>query len=468
MTDIIEGQAVDVTSSAVTVAQPQQGGMPAVTVEKLRVLNNALGGDLGLPELTLFAEVANRSGLDPFAKQIFAIRRKGKVTFQTGIDGYRSIAARTGEYDGQDEPVYGPMVTDDRRWPWPHPEWATVRVYRKGMSRGVAATAFWEEYAPSDERDQFMWRRMPRVMIAKVAEALGLRKAFPYVYGGLYTDDEMAQAGDTDRPTTERAAQTAAAPAATPSRPSTPPKESPAHPAPVAPPSGRVTFEGPVVATPDGTRSTASGKVLGFAIKVGNSKHNIDLWDDLAVAALPHIKEGVRIRVDGHVVEEDWPGRGNRPMKKVIKDVTRVWLADGDLIAEAKPKAPQPVQQPLMADDGPPLFDDDVLGSAPPPPPAPEPVVQTRDPAEPADATVDLEGTIRSVSWQQTPNGATVAYIELVVGNGLFKVAMKQDDAIATIAQGDAFVVASGDRLRVMGGWNPKGTMILAGIAIPL
>ena len=45
--------------------------------------------------------VAVRSGLDPFARQIFAVKRNSgrggqKMTIQTGIDGYRSIASRTG------------------------------------------------------------------------------------------------------------------------------------------------------------------------------------------------------------------------------------------------------------------------------------------------------------------------------------------------------------------------------------
>lgn len=169
----------------------------------LKTVQSVLAPDLNAEELRLFAMVANRSGLDPFAKQIYAVKRKGRVTFQTGIDGYRSIAARTGMYDGQDEPEYGPVCSCAER-PAGHPEFATVRVYRKGVTRAIAATAFWHEYKPEAGQSgngDVMWVRMPRVMIAKVAEALALRKAFPYdperregIGADVYTADEMAQA----------------------------------------------------------------------------------------------------------------------------------------------------------------------------------------------------------------------------------------------------------------------------------
>lgn len=166
----------------------------AITDDELRVIKETLNPDLTNPELRLFALVAKRSGLDPFAKQIFAVKRKGRVTFQTSQEGYLSIAERTGQYDGCDEPVYGPNVGIP-----PHPEWATVRVYRKGMARGVAATAFWNEYYPGDNAGM-MWLKMPRVMLAKVARVAALRLAFPYVYADLYSEDEMAQAGQPARP----------------------------------------------------------------------------------------------------------------------------------------------------------------------------------------------------------------------------------------------------------------------------
>lgn len=209
------------TEPTTALALPSSGGeMTSATILRgLHTVKNVLAPDLTDDELKLFAMVAARSGLDPFAKQVYAIKRKGRVTFQTGIDGYRSIAARTGMYDGQDEPEYGPW-TDK---PYGHPESATVRVHRKGVAHPIAATAFWDEYHP--EENDFMWRRMPRVMLAKVAEALALRKAFPYdpdakhgIGADLYTTEEMAQAerpspvAATPQPTArERVAARAAA-----------------------------------------------------------------------------------------------------------------------------------------------------------------------------------------------------------------------------------------------------------------
>jgi len=187
------------------------------TMRGLQTVRSVLAPDLSDDELKLFAMVATRSGLDPFAKQIYAIKRKGRVTFQTSIDGYRSIAARTGLYDGQDEAEYGPWIDK----PYGHPEFATVRVHRKGVTHPIAATAYWDEYVADPGQSgmgDVMWKKMPRVMIAKVAEALALRKAFPYdperregIGADVYTADEMAQAdrkapgGETGRPQTPAA-----------------------------------------------------------------------------------------------------------------------------------------------------------------------------------------------------------------------------------------------------------------------
>lgn len=141
-------------------------------------------------EFKLFSHVCTSTGLDPRRNQIYAIKRKERMTIQTGIDGFRLIAERTGKYAPGREPTYnydaqGKLVSAT----------AYVKKLVAGTWHEVSATAFWNEYVvayngkPSD-----FWNKMPHNQLAKCAESLCLRKAFPADYSGLNTTEEMGQA----------------------------------------------------------------------------------------------------------------------------------------------------------------------------------------------------------------------------------------------------------------------------------
>ena len=131
--------------------------------------------------------------MDALNRQIYAIKRGGKMTIQTSIDGYRLIAERSNRYEGQTPVMW---CGADAVWVevWlsnQPPAAAKVGVYRRGFREAVYAVAKWSEY---NQQSGGMWQKMGALMLSKCAEALALRKAFPQELSGIYTSDEMQQA----------------------------------------------------------------------------------------------------------------------------------------------------------------------------------------------------------------------------------------------------------------------------------
>lgn len=153
-------------------------------------------------EFALFLNIAKKTGLDVWTKQMYFIKRKvwnnekkayDEIgTIQTGIDGYRVIAERSGQLAGNEDAIFDNETAS-------HPEKATVTVHKMiaGQKCAFTASARWSEYAPINPKtNEIMgqWKKMPYLMLAKCAEALALRKAFPNDLSGLYTEEEMDQA----------------------------------------------------------------------------------------------------------------------------------------------------------------------------------------------------------------------------------------------------------------------------------
>lgn len=188
------------------------------TNQQLALIKKTVAADTNPDEFELFVHMSKHLRLDPLRRQIYAFvfskndPKKRRMSIIVAIDGFRTIADRTGSYrPDEDEPTYevdpslkspvnpiGLVKATVRVWKHAHGEW-----------HRVTASAYWDEYAPIKEEwaegedgrrrptgkqtldTSGNWGKMPRLMLAKVAEALALRKAWPDDFSNVYAAEEV-------------------------------------------------------------------------------------------------------------------------------------------------------------------------------------------------------------------------------------------------------------------------------------
>lgn len=198
-------------SSELTITQDQTDW----TQQQVAALKQlGVSNDVTQADLAIFLTQSKRTGLDPFSRQIYMIGRKQKTangyetkqTIQVGIDGLRAIAHRVAQQCHEVFSMSDTLWADNSGvwhdvWLSPEPP-AAAKVSVKRGGGVFSAVAIFKEYAPVyNGKLSGMWATKPALMIAKCAEALALRKAFPSDMSGIYTDDEMSRADDVSAPT---------------------------------------------------------------------------------------------------------------------------------------------------------------------------------------------------------------------------------------------------------------------------
>lgn len=152
-----------------------------------------------------FVAAVKRSGLDPFARQVYAAELGGKWVILSAIDGFRAVAESSREYEGRTPIEY---TADGKEWveAWlpelmgleknAKPAAARVGIYRRGFRDAVYTTVTWKEFGS----DRNQWAKMPAWMLGIRVLSHAYRDAFPQKLSGLYTREDFdGEADNADR-----------------------------------------------------------------------------------------------------------------------------------------------------------------------------------------------------------------------------------------------------------------------------
>src|SRR5262245_31601027 len=151
---------------------------------EIALIARTVAQDASLQELAMFLHSCRQLRLDPLLRQAYLIKRKDtrsgqqRATLQVGIDGYRGLADRQGNYAGSSEPTFRrtkELKLKERTIVVP--DYCQVVTWKvvQGHRAAFVGEARWDEFYPGPEQG-FMWHKMPYHQLAKCAEAQSLRK----------------------------------------------------------------------------------------------------------------------------------------------------------------------------------------------------------------------------------------------------------------------------------------------------
>lgn len=168
------------------------------TGKQAHLIGTVVAPGLAADELRVFALICRQTGLDPFRKQIYAWKDKGKLTVHVSIQGMRAIATRSAEYLGQIGPHWcgADGVWQDVWLADEAPKACRVGVRRAGFPEPLYATVTFKEFSRLGiNGKKTPWDEKPAHMLAVRAEGHALQRAFPEAYERGFDVESVEGAG---------------------------------------------------------------------------------------------------------------------------------------------------------------------------------------------------------------------------------------------------------------------------------
>lgn len=158
-----------------------------------------VGGKLSPTEFKTFVQIGLATGLNPFLREIWAVKYGPSAQIFVGRDGYRKSAQRHPLYDHHIvDAVYSNDNFEKTETGVKHTYnlkdrgqllGAYCAVKRKGSEQACFVYVELKEYSTG----RALWKDKPATMIKKVAEAQALRMAFQELFAGTYAEEELDQ-----------------------------------------------------------------------------------------------------------------------------------------------------------------------------------------------------------------------------------------------------------------------------------